>query len=552
MILKALYDYYDRCGNLPTEGTEKQEIEFVIVLSTQGQFLRFEDLRSEDKKRGTKYIVTKSVGRSSGILPNYLYDNVKYVLGFTDSTKETDIQKAPRCLQSFIDNLPDNAIVQPLKTFYTNTDIIEIVSKDPLWEEVKKAKKYISFRIEDDTEIVAQKKELFPTTQTPNEKKGGKSICLITGNKCTPVRLTTKIHIDKGQPSGCLLVACNENLGYDSYGKTQAYNAPISQEAEFKYSTALKTLLARDSHNKFTIGNRTFLFWASKKDETSIALEENFYEFFKFPTPQTDNPNTNVDNVKKVFLSIYSGELKVSVDDTFYILGLAPNAARIAIVYWAEIPLKDFATHILQHFRDTEIVNKEKSMGMYTMLSVVTLKGKDFTPNLPEAVAKSIFQESPYPFALYSECIRRIRAEQNVTSNRCAIIKAYLNRINDKKITVMLDKENNNVGYLCGRLFAILDNIQDRANNVSSIRERYMNAASTTPSAVFATILNLSMHHAEKLTEGNKIFFEKLKQEIMDKIPAEGFPTHLDLQDQGRFFVGYYHQRQELFTKKEE
>lgn len=549
MILKALYDYYDRCGNLPTEGTEEQEIEFVIVLSTQGQFLRFEDLRSEDKKRGTKYIVTKSVGRSSGILPNYLYDNVKYVLGFTDSTKETDIQKAPRCLQSFIDNLPDNAIVQPLKTFYTNTDIIEIVSKDPLWEEVKKAKKYISFRIEGDTEIVAQKEELFPIYN--EEGNDNMSICLITGKRCHPVVLTTPTPIVGGKSTG-KIVAFQVNSGYDSYGKTQVYNAPISQEAEFKYSTALKTLLARESHNKFTIGNRTFLFWTSKRDETSIALEESFYEFFGFQTPQTNNPNTNVNNVKKVFLSIYSGELKVSVDNTFYILGLAPNAARIAIVYWAEIPLKDFATHILQHFRDTEIVNKEKSMGMYTMLSVVTLKGKDFTPNLPEAVAKSIFQESPYPFALYSECIRRIRAEQNVTSNRCAIIKAYLNRINDKKITVMLDKENNNVGYLCGRLFAILDNIQDRANNVSSIRERYMNAASTTPSAVFATILNLSMHHAEKLTEGNKIFFEKLKQEIMDKIPAEGFPTHLDLQDQGRFFVGYYHQRQELFTKKEE
>ena len=116
----------------------------------------------------------------------------------------------------------------------------------------------------------------------------------------------------------------------------------------------------------------------------------------------------------------------------------------------------------------------------------------------------------------------------------------------------MLDKENDNQGYLCGRLFAVLDKIQEDANNISSIRERYMNAASATPAAVFATILNLSVHHSEKLNEGRRIFFEKLKQEIIEKMPANGFPSHLDLQDQGRFFVGYYHQIQDFYTSKKE
>ena len=115
----------------------------------------------------------------------------------------------------------------------------------------------------------------------------------------------------------------------------------------------------------------------------------------------------------------------------------------------------------------------------------------------------------------------------------------------------MLDKENKNQGYLCGRLFAVLDKIQEDANNQHSIRERYMNSASATPATVFATFLNLSSHHSENLNEGRKIFFEKLKQEIIDKLPADGFPTHLDLQDQGRFFVGYYHQRQDFFKKNE-
>lgn len=117
----------------------------------------------------------------------------------------------------------------------------------------------------------------------------------------------------------------------------------------------------------------------------------------------------------------------------------------------------------------------------------------------------------------------------------------------------MLDKSNTNQGYLCGRLFAVLDKIQEDANGIRSICERYMNAASATPASVFATILNLSSHHMEKLTnESRKIFYEKMKQEIIDKIPATGFPVHLDLQDQGRFFIGYYHQRQDFFTKKED
>lgn len=139
---------------------------------------------------------------------------------------------------------------------------------------------------------------------------------------------------------------------------------------------------------------------------------------------------------------------------------------------------------------------------------------------------------------------------------RIAILKAYLNRINaprNSKIQVMLDKDNTNQGYLCGRLFAVLDKVQEDANHINSIRERYMNAASSTPATVFATILNLSTHHAENLkNEGSKVYYEKLKQEIISKISADGFPAHLNLQDQGRFFVGYYHQRQDFFTKKED
>ena len=324
------------------------------------------------------------------------------------------------------------------------------------------------------------------------------------------------------------------------------------------YTTALNSLLQKGSRNKFSLGSRTFVFWASNNNEASLEAEDSLFDLLGFSEEVNDDPNANIMKVRKVFESIYSGVLKTGLDDKFYILGLAPNSARIAVVYWSENTLKDFAEKILDHFCDMEIhdTRKEKKpyMGVSEMISSVTLGGKmsDATPNLPEAVVKSIFQGLPYPATLYSACIRRIRAEQKLTITRAAIIKAYLNRQNNnsKKIDIMLDKGNTNQGYLCGRLFAVLDKIQEDANNISSIRERYMNAASATPSSVFATILNLSVHHSEKLDDSRRIYFEKLKQEIIEKLPANGFPAHLDLQDQGRFFVGYYHQRQDFFTSK--
>ena len=258
-------------------------------------------------------------------------------------------------------------------------------------------------------------------------------------------------------------------------------------------------------------------------------------------------------------MSIYNGKLSANKDDKSFILGLAPNAARIAVIYWNEIPLREFAKVISQHFEDMAIIDtrKEKKpyIGLHSILGSVTLGGKssDATPNLPDAVVKSIFQGLPYPASLFQSCIRRIRAEQSINIVRAAIIKAYLNRLNNnnKKIDIMLDKENQNEGYLCGRLFAVLEKIQEDANGIHTIRERYMNSASTTPAMVFATILNLSTHHLEKLNNGAQIFYEKLKQEIISKLNANGFPAHLDLQNQGRFFVGYYHQRQDLFMSKE-
>lgn len=572
MILKALYDYYNRCGNLPAPGMEEKEIGFVIVISKEGKFLRFEDCRT-DKTIGRVYLVKKHVSRSSAAVANYLYDNSAYVLGYSDKDDSeknqlyfnTFVEK----VQSILDRMPDNSDIRTLMNFYAQgrEAIHSEVEQDPLWEDIKKnlSKKYsvFSFRIEGDLRILAEKKELMQTNEgTKNDNSRG--LCMVTGVQGELVDTTTATMI-QGSQATAKLVAFQVNSGYDSYGKEKCGNAPISHEAEFAYTTALNTMLRRDSRNKFTVGNRTFVFWASSNDKAAEQAEESLFDLLGYSEEKKDNPNAKIEQVRKVFTAIYSGSLSTSLEDRFYILGLAPNSARIAVVYWSETPMRDFAGKILRHFDDMEIIDTRKDrkpyMGIKDILSAVTLGGKqsEATPNLPESIIKSIFLGTPYPYTLLSACIRRIRAESGdgnaARITRIAIIKAFLNRqnVNDKRMEIMLDKRNTNQGYLCGRLFAVLDRIQEDANGISSIRERYMNAASSTPSSVFATILNLSSHHLENLSnEGKKVFYEKLKQEIIDKISSDGFPAHLDLQDQGRFFVGYYHQRQDFFNKKEE
>jgi len=567
MILKALYDYYHRCGNLPKQGTELKEIGYIIVIDNDGSFLRIEN-RMVDNNHAQQFLVSQTVQRSGRkFIANYLWDNCEYITGYSEKNQA----KAKLCNEAFIERveelkkkIPHNANINAIYNFYDKYPCIyDILKNDVLWKEMLSSTKNVSFLIHGAASIAAEDKDIIKLSLA-NAKKTNERTCLVTGIQGEIARVHTKVPFQGNAFSS--LVSFKDGKGYDSYGKAQGANAPISEEAEFAYTTALNHLLASDSRNKFLIGSRTFLFWASKNDEVGQKAEDSFFSLFGF-NEQSDDPNRNIEQVRKVFESIHKGTLKSSSDDIFYILGLAPNAARIAVTYWAEIPLRQFARTICKHFDDMEVIDsrpeKKPYMGLRNIISAVTLGGKvsDATPNLPESVVKSIFEGLPYPQTLFASCIRRIRAESGekdknaVHITRAAIIKAYLNRLktNEQKIQIMLDKENTNQGYLCGRLFAVLDKIQEEANNQHSIRERYMNSASSTPAAVFSTILNLSNHHVENLkNEGRKIYFEKLKQEIISKIDATGFRPQLDLQDQGRFFIGYYHQRQDFFTKSEE
>lgn len=614
MILKALYDYYNRCGDLPIPGMEEKEIGFIIVLSKEGRFVRFEDCRT-GKNQARTYLVKKHVGRSSAIVANYLYDNSTYVLGYADMDKEVDkckervvllekeadqsvaaqrayeeakeeLQELEKkrsvkeqgCLDAFkkkltsiLESYPNSYELSAICKFYQQDKdkTLSSIEQDSLWEDIKKnlSKKYstFSFRIEGDLKIVAEKREILQLNESEDTNED-KDICLITGDRGVAVDTTTATMIP-GSQATAKLVAFQVNSGYDSYGKKKCGNAPISKNAEFAYTTALNAMLQKGSHNKFCVGNRTFVFWASSNNEASEQTEESLFDLLEYTEEEVDDPNAKIEQVRKVFTAIYSGSLKTSLEDRFYILGLAPNSARIAVVYWSESSLREFAGKILQHFKDMEIIDTRKEgkpyMGIKDMLAAVTLSGKqsEATPNLPEAIVNSIFQGTTYPFTLFSACIRRIRAESGshdkkaIRIARMAIIKAYLNRTNsnNQKIEIMLDKSNTNQGYLCGRLFAVLENLQYAANKQDSIRSGYMNAASSTPSAIYPTILKLSNSHYSKLAKDKKglaIYFDNQKKEIMAQI--SDFPDTLDLSDQGRFFLGYYHQKNHEENKETE
>jgi len=584
MILKALYDYYDQMGSkLPMQGLEEKEISFVIVIDKDGNFKRIENRM--DGKESPKFLVAKTVGRTANPVANLLWDNFSYVLGISketysieseeNATKKQKLQKVidknvknhktfVESIQSIKKKIPEDQDILAINKFYEKNEghLYDLIKEEVEWDSViKNINKNVSFLIEGDMEIVAQKKHILDKLLSKEDdiEVAQNQYCLVTGEKGEVARLFSSTSI-LGSQATASIISFQKKMGFDSYGKEQCYNAPISVNAEFKITTALNYLLRRDSKNKFIIGNRTFAFWASSNSEAAKQAEEGLYGLLAF-TSNDDDPNKRIRFVVEIFKSIYSGKLMYSLDDKFYFLGLAPNIGRIAVVYWNESSLKDFAGKILKHFNDMEIIDtrKEKKpyFGLHQMMANVTLGGKssDVQSNLPDATIKSIIQGLPYPYTLYSACIRRIRAEQELYIGRAAIIKAYLNRLNnnEKKLEIMLDKENRNQGYLCGRLFATLEYLQERSNNgTSTIRSRYMNAASTTPAAVFPTLLNLSIHHEEKLDKGTQIFMENIKTEIIDKLSANGFPSHLDLNDQGRFMIGYYHQRQDFYTSKKE
>lgn len=563
MILQALNEYYQRKTRLPdsnlaSPGFEHKAIPFLIVLTKDGEFAGLDDTREgEGKKKTAKtYLVPQTVKRSSGVAANLLWDHPGYVFGVDDKGKPERVREQHL---AFLDAIrsrfatSDDAGIQAVLSFLEHGNF-EAVFLHPLWSEIQETGANLTFRLEGDSEPVCERPAVATALSMSDADSEKTSLCLVSGEEDVIERLHPSVKgVWGAQSSGASIVSFNLDA-FSSYGKSQGGNAPVGRRAVFSYTTVLNHLLAKDSKQRIQVGDTSTVFWAATPGH---PMEELFPGFFS--EPPKDNPDLGVPAVAALLNAPRTGAGSFEDDGTrFYVLGLAPNAARIAVRFWHVKTVGELAVNIRRHFNDLRIVHaphEPETFSLFRLLVATAMLGKseNIPPNLGGDVMRSVIEGLPYPQTLLSGAIRRIRAEHEVTYPRAAIIKACINRQPGKEeLKVSLDENNTNTAYRLGRLFAVLERIQERANPGinATIRDRYYGAASGAPVTVYPTLLKLKNHHLAKLeNKGEAINYEKLLGQIMDGITD--FPAQLDLQNQGRFAIGYYHQRQAFFTKSE-
>jgi CRISPR-associated protein Csd1 len=571
MILLALKEYYDRKteeqdSGIAPEGWEFKEIPFVIVLNPDGTLANLENTSegSGGKRNAKPFLVPKTVIRSSGIKANLFWDNPDKALGFVKRGNQERAKKQHALFKANIkkfSNLNSPGINALIK-FLDQENKITILERNfpETWQELidfQAAK--VTFRLVSDDQIIVRREEIVNAIEKArSHSEGERGFCLVTGEENQP--LETLHPLIKGirgaLSTGANLVSFNWN-SFKSFGKEQGANAPVSKFAAFAYSEALNYLLRKDSRQRIQIGDSTTVFWADRQTD----FENQVINFFS--EPPKDDPDRSIEAVRALYESVKKGSYWDSDKETrFYVLGLAPNAKRLAVRFWHVGTIPEMAARFYQYFEDVKIIhgNNEKAiLSLLRLLNSLAAQGKseNIPPNLAGDIMRSILSGLPFPATLLQAAVRRNRAEQNVRYPRAALIKAFLNRSvrfnnpkNEKEISMSLDPTNTNIGYCLGRLFAALEKIQSDANPGinATIRDRFYGAASGSPVSVFGNLIRLTQHHLGKLPEGLRIARERLVQEIISEIGD--FPPHLDVADQGRFAIGYYHQMQDFYTKK--
>ncbi|GAB1432352.1 type I-C CRISPR-associated protein Cas8c/Csd1 [Spirochaetota bacterium] len=578
MILQELKNYYDRKSNslgnaIAPEGWEWKEIPFVLVIRENGTLVNIEDTREGEGKKKTakRFLVPMSMIRTVGISANLLWDTSSYVFGLVDTSElKTDkaakvVKRLPAQKKAFVDRIKTDLQKSTKRDALINfleTIRVEDLEKFEAWPEIYKNNANVSFRFEKEKDLFCRSDVVAKSFKDSETEDGETGICLISGEQTHISILHSSIKgVYGAQATGANIVSFNL-APFCSFGKTQGYNAPISKAAMFSYTTALNNLLAKNSEQRMLIGDATVTFWSEKKTN----FENDFAFFFK--EPEKDNPDAGAIRIKALLESPQTGAYYNEEGDLkFFILGISPNAARLSIRFWETSTISVLANRIRMHFTDLAIVKPPNEPLYYSIWRLlVNISTQDKSENTPPNIAgdfmRSILQGTVYPHSLLQLALRRIKSDtQNrVKPVRAALIKAYLNRYlrvypntKEKELAMALDTKQPSEGYQLGRLFASLEKIQEEANPGlnATIRERYYGAACSTPVTVFGTLMRLKNHHLSKLENKGRITnFEKLLAEIVSNF--NDFPAHLNLHEQGKFAIGYYHQRQDFFTKKED
>ncbi len=568
MILQALVEYYEdleRAGKISAPGWGPAKISYVLYLSADGQLEQVAGIKvpSENGKKLVPNIINMpmAVQRSSSkIAPNFLWDNSEYILGITaeNDKAERALQRWEACAKLHLQLLEkvDSPAAQALKAFFTTWNPGEAMAH-PLLQDCLEdilAEANMTFRFQG--QYVSEDPEIRAAWQNyyDGAEDGAEMTCLVTGKKGMVVRLHPFIKGVQGAHSGgAKLVSFKENSTC-SYGKKQGFNAPTSEYAAFAYGAALNYLLT-DWKHVVRLGDTTVLCWAQGGE----SAYQGFLGICLFGQDFGYGQSEVQDMLKQLAEgnAVDFDETRLDPQKLFYILGLAPNAARLSVRFFQRNSFGEILKNVQKHYRQTEIVRPSddpfQTIPLWKLLSAtVNQNSKDKKPSavMSGEVLRAVLNGTRYPATLRNGINLRIRAEHTVTRERAAIIKAYYLRNPcvefehpEEVFTVSLNRESNNLPYNLGRLFSVLENIQAAANPGinSTIRDKYFNSACATPSVVFPTLIKLAQKHLRKIGGGLAVRYSKQMQEIMDKLD-DNYPARLTLPEQGSFQLGYYHQ----------
>ncbi|MDI5984634.1 type I-C CRISPR-associated protein Cas8c/Csd1 [Halomonas sp. M4R5S39] len=585
MILTALNDYYQRLAEeekVPLPGFSSEKVSFCLVFSQDGKPLQIGDLRDTTGKKPRPRPCQMPVDkrRTSGIHAYPLWDKTAYALGVSagEGKRLADEHAAfkARQLALFGENDdPDLVAFLRLLDQWKPEQLAELPGYS---EEVLDTN--VIFRLDSQRQYLHENREarrLWGAALESGEGVSGQ--CLITGEIAPLGTDHPAIRgVRDAQSSGASLVSFNSDA-YESYGYSKNQNASISKAAIFGYSTALNHLLRGDADNRqrLQIGDATVVFWAKARDTAHAEAAEGFFAMLNEP-PSDEQEATKLGTLLK---QVAEGRLLAELDpmleaDTqFFVLGLAPNAARLSVRFWHVDSLEHLAQHYAHHHQDMSLEPspwKGMTPGAWRLaLQTAPIHGdrpkaEDVLPQLAGELMRSILTGSRYPRSLLNNIVMRFRNDGKISGIRVALCKAVLARegrlavhsnSTTQEVPVSLDPHSTHPGYLLGRLFAELESAQRGAlgNEVNAtIRDRYYGAASATPASVFPMLLRNVQHHLSNMRKKDKGgLAHKIEGEIGTIIDGLGdrFPRSLRIEEQGRFAIGYYHQSQARFAKKD-
>lgn len=586
MILQSLVQYYEaleKRGEISRPGWCKAKVSFALELSEEGELLRVIPLKQE-KQRGKKMVlepqvltVPEMIPRSSGAASNFLCDNSGYLLGVDNKGKPERTLVCFQCAREkhmeILKNA-DSTAAKAVVRYFENWQPDQANESSVLSEfldGIVNGANLVFWAAGDFAQDDPGIKEAWGAYRR-QPRDGTCGVCLVTGQQSMIARIHGTIKgVQGAQSSGAALVSFNAPA-FESYGKEQSFNAPVGTYAVYAYTTALEHLLSDRSHTA-SIGDTTVVYWSEDGEE----VYQNIFSAASEPTLDNqeiiDGVFKNMEAGKAVDVSAVQESL--SMEQRFCILGLAPNAARIAVRFFYQDTFGNILKHLKEHYDRMNIVrpaaDKMEYLGIWRMLQeTANKKSRDKKPvsNMAGAVYRAVISGGRYPDALYQTVMGRIRAEQDdsnsgiykITRGRSAIIKAYLLRngkYDKEEITMALNEESKDKAYTLGREFAVLEAVQEDANPGinATIKDRYFNSACATPASIFPILFKLKNSHIRKLNVNAKIYYEKLLGSLQDKIEVTGdgmevYPRRLSLEEQGMFILGYYHQTQKRYEKK--